>query len=231
MRRFGLALVIYIGLVGQGGHAIGRVEGEPLYRTHTSSTSSNQVETPEQVIERLLSLPHGLIKLSPGDRVRLRQVRDNPTPYIIALNSLYAGRNPAAIKDPEEALRFERAVSLLAFIGTNQALSQIAGWYKTLDQPSLQPTPNDRNRALHLQRVILSSLKALKQEEIISSILTQLQKMDTATRLAALEYLGRSATNDARIINELRKILNDRQSPLYQDRTLKRSIESLSKPK
>jgi hypothetical protein len=196
----------------------------------TTAAAVPQQETPQQAINALLSLAHGLERLSPENKARLERIRSNPAPYVNALKSVYAGKNIAAIKDHEETLRFERAVLLLQTIGTSEAISQVADWYKAFDQLAPGTPAVNRTKALHFKRVILSSLKTEKQEEIITSILAGLERMDPATKVAALEYIGRVGVNDGRILNELRRLLNDQRSTLYQDKSLKRSVELLSRP-
>ena len=239
MTRVSLGISICIGLIALGANGFARFDRQRLNsptprqvnQLRVDASHAQQTETPEQVVRYFLGLPHGLYKLSPEDRTLLKRVTDNPTPYVAALKSVYAGKNVATVRDHEEGLRFVRAVALLAFIGTNEALSQIVDWYKALDKPDVAFSATQRDKALYFKRVILSSLDTAKQDEIITSILGTLVNMDYATRIASLEYLSRSAANDERVINELRKLLNDPRSPLYQDRVLKRSLESLSKPK
>src|SRR4030095_2774465 len=106
---------------------------KPEIDVMANHTIEQQNETPEQVVNALLSLPHGLNKLSPEDRARLRRVTENPKPHVDVLNSIFAERDLVAIQKPEDIARFERAIALLGIVRTNDTSSQLAKWYKAFD--------------------------------------------------------------------------------------------------
>lgn len=235
--HMGLCVLAGPGVSSGGGKTPDGQVHSPLTHNHVqrkvSSTPAASLpqgrETPQQVVEILVSLPHGLDRLSEENRGRLEQVRRNPEPYITALRSLYVGRDIAAIGAYEDALRFERAIMLLGAVGSPGALSQLAVWYSVLEGATGHAAyaPN-RDNMLRFRRLVFVALGRAKQNDIVTSVLVSLEKMDHATRIAALEYLARCCVGSRDVVNGLMRYLNDEHSPLYQDVLLKKALQLIT---
>ncbi len=187
-------------------------------------------ETPMQTVQHLLSLPHGLLKLAPQDKERLERVLRDPAPHVSALRKVLDGGDLLAPGDSEAALRVERAIRLLGTIGSTEALDDLGRLYMAADSALADPKrEQSRNRALELRRILLDALGPARQGVVLQQVLGTLDRMDYASRLAALQYLRRSSVGDAAVIDRLRKYLEDPNSPLYQDKDAARTLEAITR--
>lgn len=182
-------------------------------------------DTPMQVIEHFLSLPHGIYKLSPEDRALLAKVKADPTPYIDAVRSKYDAPELISRDASEDSLHFERAITFTGIIDHPAAVNLLGHWYARLDT-ALGERPADRQLLLYL-RFILDSLDR-KHPDVTSRVIDRIDRMDYASRIKALYYLQRTGKNDPQVIESLQKLLTDKNSPLYGDRVLQRTIRSIT---
>jgi hypothetical protein len=200
-----------------------------LARVPTAQQS--QSGRPErQAVERLLSLP-SFERLALRDSVLITQVRQNPSPYLAELRSIYPDSEIPKIPEPDSVLRFQRAIALLTIIGTDESRSQLAHWYQAVARAADDPAYRlQRDANLQRQRILLSALGSTQHKQVVSDILDRLDALDYATLVAALQYLARSSRGDADVIRILRRYSSDRSSTLYGSQDLKRTLSLITKP-
>jgi hypothetical protein len=179
-----------------------------------ASGAAAEDETPEQRVELLLGLPHGLAKLSPNDRARLATVKANPAPHLAVLSSVYhpawAPRATPPQRD-DELTRFLVALGVAGELKTPEADAFLAGWYLRLAPERLTPWPLQLARA-----AALYALGDRRNEQVVQYILSHLEWVDDSHRAQMLTYLSRTCRGDPRVIAELRAILQAK-TILYDD--------------
>lgn len=192
---------------------------------HAQTVSRGEVE---QAITTILSFPHGLYRLSPQDKSLLAQVKANPTPYVQALMQRYSPSVIAALeKGSQDSIRFERAILLLNYIGEAEAMQLLVQWYSRLDQLVIER--GEETNVLLLRRMILNALPAVKHELIVTKLLSEMDRLDPATTLAALDYLARAAKGDPVLIDQLNEAEKNQKLSPFQRKRLRRLIQVLEK--
>jgi len=182
----------------------------------------NGQDTPTQVVEHFLSLPHGVYRLSPEDRVLLDKVKAAPAPYVEVFRKNYP--TPEVPRGtPEDVLRFERAITFLGQLDDPGASDLLANWYARLDASTGQG-PSGQS-ALN-RRLILDTLSR-KHPEVTTRVLDGLDRMDYASRVSALSYLRRTGKNDKQVIESLNRRVTDRNSPLYRDASVEQTLRAI----
>lgn len=190
-------------------------------------------ESPDEVIQELLGLPHGFNRLSPDDQAALERVISSPEQYIpIIEEKMRLPEGPAELADPEFRLRYERAVLLLVRIGNDEAKRVLresySASYSAYEALEGVESQSEVTGFLHsVQNLMMDALGELGDKAFVEHCLTELERADYSTQLVILRYLGNVGQGDEIIQNALERTVNDSSSPLYQDPSVLQTIATI----
>jgi len=219
--RTPLALVVPIFLAGLP---------PPIALGVPSTPIAEGQESPDLVVEHLLTLAHGFYRLTPLDHARIEKAKSDPDDYVKALTARYVGVDPLELRGDTSINRWQLSCQLLAELGTPEALSQLSTWFFQADDAADVGSKREM-RALHARAVILSALSGVRVDPIVQRILARLDKLDYAAQGASMQYLASSTVGDAAVAAKLRGFLIDEQSTLHLDKALERTIKTISDDK
>jgi hypothetical protein len=193
--------------------------------------AQNAAPAAGEIIEKLLSLPHGLAKLSPQDAALLATVTNAPQRFLPLLGDLAAAMPPGVATEPESRLRYERLMLLLSRFDHPDATRILGEAYRQASrrmQPGAAPRSELEDRFLiSTRRLIIDLLRQMEDASLVTEALTTLEADDHATQLVWMRYLADVARSDPHVKSALTDMLHRPTSSLHNDPVLKRTLHAI----
>jgi hypothetical protein len=152
---------------------------------------------------------------------------------------------PEDLRDvgPERAKRIFGAMVILGYVGTREAGDVIIeslrrpldylkkAWRYPPVDGKVPPLEESMSSMLYLGLVHLGAMRHPGLIDEAISILGTPPVPHRVARVNWLQYLTQAGRDDPTVVARLRKLLDDKSSPLYGDHHLKLAVESLENPK
>lgn len=151
---------------------------------------------------------HGIAMLSPDDRVRLKQMRANPAPYIDVIRREYAPGTVAPLAlSRDQATRFMASSLVLTGVWDREAVRLLAAWWLELDAARANPGFAGATYVLdHMDHAVLMDLGDRYEESVVDRILETLPEMDRRRMNDCMNYLMRSSAGMPHVNARLRAL-------------------------
>ena len=203
----------------------------------TGRADSIGEDSPSDEIYKVLRWQHGLARLSPEQRIVLASIVAHPDKYLpILAEKLRSLDALQIVSDQESRRQDELLIVLIAEIGTDAVYSILRDAYSRLEQRCNGLKGDStatalRGHMISLKRVILDCMGQKGSKALVNFCLRSVEHEDYANQLVILRYFERVGSNDQRVIDSLKIISQNKQSSLFENNRLMKTIDALSKPK
>ena len=185
---------------------------------------SGQAANRQQVVEEVLSWPHGLSRLSPRQKQLLEAVTRNPGVYLSSFQ-LAAEKNIVAGRYD----RAGRALTVLSRTKSRGSIEALSMVFVSTEKIRNSARNSKQKRELRqLQYGILALLGENFNETVAENVIHQLSGEPDLGPLAL--YLQKACVGNEDVVKKLQALVTDAQSPSYQNALLKYTVEKIQKP-